>query len=88
MGNPNLGYIFPGYGDYAPLNIVQGTTLRPITAICPSRSIPCRHASLEPGPGGTLPPPLPTPAGTPPPAPTPVGTTGNHRTFLPFIARR
>jgi uncharacterized protein (DUF1501 family) len=29
MGNPNLGSIFPGYADYAPLGIVQGADLAP-----------------------------------------------------------
>lgn len=30
LGNPQLGTIFPGYGDYAPLGIVQGADLTPI----------------------------------------------------------
>jgi uncharacterized protein (DUF1501 family) len=30
MGNPNLGAIFPKYGGYQPLNIVQGADLTPI----------------------------------------------------------
>jgi len=30
MGNPHLGIIFPGYTDYAPLGVVQGTDLPPI----------------------------------------------------------
>ncbi|MCB0123214.1 MAG: DUF1501 domain-containing protein [Caldilineaceae bacterium] len=29
MGNPNLGAIFPGYQNYQPLQIVQGTDLPP-----------------------------------------------------------
>ncbi|HRW09481.1 MAG TPA: DUF1501 domain-containing protein [Caldilineaceae bacterium] len=29
MGNPNLGAIFPGYRNYQPLQIVQGTDLPP-----------------------------------------------------------
>ena len=32
LGNPNLGTIFPGYGDYAPLGIVQGSDLTPVYA--------------------------------------------------------
>lgn len=30
LGNANLGTIFPGYADYAPLGIVQGADLTPI----------------------------------------------------------
>ncbi|MEM6796777.1 MAG: DUF1501 domain-containing protein [Acidobacteriota bacterium] len=30
MGNPNLGDVFPGYGDYQPLGVVSGTDLPPI----------------------------------------------------------
>ncbi len=29
-GNPNLGIIFPGYKDYSPLGVVQGTDITPI----------------------------------------------------------
>lgn len=29
MGNPNIYYVFPGYGGYAPLGIFQGTDLPP-----------------------------------------------------------
>ena len=29
QGNPNLGSIFPGYKDYAPLGIVQGADIPP-----------------------------------------------------------
>ena len=29
MGNPYLGYVFPGYSDYTPLGVVQGTDLEP-----------------------------------------------------------
>lgn len=29
MGNPYLGYVFPGYTDYAPLGVVQGADLEP-----------------------------------------------------------
>lgn len=30
MGNPHLGTVFPGYQNYSPMNIVQGTDLEPI----------------------------------------------------------
>jgi uncharacterized protein (DUF1501 family) len=30
FGNPNLGDVFPGFTDYAPLNIVQGPALTPV----------------------------------------------------------
>lgn len=30
LGNPNLGQVFPGYADYAPLGVVNGTDLPPI----------------------------------------------------------
>jgi hypothetical protein len=30
LGNPNLGTIFPGYRDYAPLDILAGADLTPI----------------------------------------------------------
>ncbi len=30
FGNPNLGTIFPGYQDYSPLGVVQGTDIPPI----------------------------------------------------------
>ncbi len=30
LGNPNLGTIFPGYRNYAPLDVVQGVNLNPI----------------------------------------------------------
>jgi uncharacterized protein (DUF1501 family) len=29
MGNPYLGYVFPGYTDYTPLGVVQGADLEP-----------------------------------------------------------
>jgi uncharacterized protein (DUF1501 family) len=31
MGNPNIYYVFPGYADYTPLGIFQGTDLPPGT---------------------------------------------------------
>ena len=31
LANPNLGYVFPGYSGYNPLDIVQGTDLPPNT---------------------------------------------------------
>jgi uncharacterized protein (DUF1501 family) len=30
LGNPNLGYVFPGYEDYIPLGIVEGEDLEPV----------------------------------------------------------
>ena len=30
FGNPNLGVVFPGYRDYAPLGLVQGADIAPI----------------------------------------------------------
>lgn len=30
LGNPNLGTIFPGYSNYAPLDLLRGTDLAPI----------------------------------------------------------
>lgn len=30
MGNPNLGEVFPGYTDYAPLGVVNGVDLTPV----------------------------------------------------------
>ncbi len=30
LGNPNLGTIFPGYSNYSPLGILQGTDIAPI----------------------------------------------------------
>ena len=30
LGNNNLGVVFPGYADYAPLGIVSGDDLPPI----------------------------------------------------------
>ena len=29
LGNPNLGFVFPGYAGYAPLGFVEGTDLAP-----------------------------------------------------------
>ncbi|HFC12147.1 MAG TPA: DUF1501 domain-containing protein [Anaerolineae bacterium] len=29
LGNPHLGYVFPGYTNYTPLGLVQGTDLAP-----------------------------------------------------------
>lgn len=37
LGNPNLGTIFPGYGSYNPLGIVQGADLTPVyTPVTPT----------------------------------------------------
>ncbi len=36
MGNPNLGSIFPNYGSYEPLGIVQGADLPPIYTPAPT----------------------------------------------------
>ncbi len=45
MGNPNLGTIFPGYTDYAPLGIVEGADLEPVyTPVGPT-------PTPDPGPG-------------------------------------
>jgi hypothetical protein len=30
LGNPYLGYVFPGYSNYEPLGIVQGEDLEPL----------------------------------------------------------
>lgn len=30
LENPNLGIVFPGYGNYSPLGIMQGTDLTPV----------------------------------------------------------
>lgn len=30
MENPNIGQVFPGYGGYAPLGVVQGSDLTPV----------------------------------------------------------
>ena len=81
MGNPNLGYIFPGYADYAPLNIVQGTDLTPNYDDQPIDPVP----TATPDSGSV--PPLPTPMPQPtimPPDETPDGA-GPHKTFLPFV---
>lgn len=29
LANPNIGYVFPGYGNYSPLGIMQGADLTP-----------------------------------------------------------
>jgi len=29
LGNPNLGFVFPGYAGYAPLGFLDGTDLPP-----------------------------------------------------------
>jgi len=47
MGNANLGHVFPGYGDYEPLGIVQGADLTPIYGGLP----------IDSAPPGTLPEP-------------------------------
>ncbi len=30
LGNPNLGTVFPGYGNYSPLGLLQGSDLTPV----------------------------------------------------------
>lgn len=61
MANPNIGGIFPGYGGYAPLGIVQGTDLAPnLTAAMAASSASVTAgedtaSSLSPQPEGTRP---------------------------------
>ena len=74
LGNPNLGYVFPGYTDYSPIGIVNGADLQPNYGEVTETPIP--QATRTPTTGGTIPPlptPIPSPSGTqaPPPAPAP-----------------
>lgn len=51
MGNPNLGAIFPGYQNYQPRGVVQGTDLTPNYE--PPTSVPT--PTPTPLPGSTIP---------------------------------
>lgn len=54
LGNPNLGYIFPSYSDYQPMNIVAGADLPPIyNQTVPTPQPPA--TATPPTPGGTIP---------------------------------
>lgn len=80
MGNPNLGTIFPGYTDYAPLGIVGGTDLTPNydEAIV----VPADQVTATPTHFTTRLPDTPTPAPTD--QATPVPPTGNN-SYLPLV---
>lgn len=65
MGNPNLGYIFPGYADYQPLNLVAGADLTPIYTPPDPTATPT--PTLTPPPGSTPTPTLEPGATAPPP---------------------
>lgn len=95
LGNPNLGYIFPGYAGYAPLGIVQGSDL-PVNYEQQPTDPPKATAT----PGGTIPngtpPVFPTdvpnpPAMTPTPPgnsqPTPDPSTLKNKVYMPAINR-
>lgn len=101
--NPNLGFVFPGYADYAPLGIVKGVDLAPNYGDEPTVPTPQATATPTRVPGGTIPPqptPIPPPAGTPLPAPTPGasptppgdntpgGVNEENKTYLPFVTTR
>ncbi|MEZ4614467.1 MAG: DUF1501 domain-containing protein [Caldilineaceae bacterium] len=49
MGNPNLGAIFPGYRNYQPLQLVQGSDLPP------NYDTPTATPTPTPLPGSTIP---------------------------------
>lgn len=36
LGNSNLGHVFPGYDDYAPLGVVQGEDMEPVYSNVPT----------------------------------------------------
>lgn len=47
LGNPNLGIVFPGYTDYAPLGIVQGVDLTPNYGSSVPTAVQLRGAQAE-----------------------------------------
>ncbi|GIV76096.1 DUF1501 domain-containing protein [Litorilinea aerophila] len=71
LGNPNLGTIFPGYTDYQPLGIVQGTDLTPIYD----------QAGPTPTPQAT---PAPQPSPTADPGGS---SDTSRQVFIPLVSR-
>ena len=37
LGNPNIGFVFPGYTDFEPLGLMKGTLLPPVYDETPHR---------------------------------------------------
>jgi hypothetical protein len=70
MGNPHLGYIFPGYADHQPMNLVTGADLTPI------------YTPTNPDETPT-PTPTPPPNSTPTPTFTPTATLRPGETAPP-----
>jgi hypothetical protein len=71
--NPKLGYIFPGYANYQPLDIVRGADLPP-------------DYGKDPPPTATPVLPSGNPMATPNPIATP-NPTLTRRSFLPLVTR-
>ena len=99
MGNPNLGYVFPNYMNYTPLDIVQGADL-PVNY----EGQPVDPPTPTPDPGGTIPektpvfptdvpePPVmmtPTPPGNAQPTATPVvdPNTLTEKLYMPSVSK-
>jgi uncharacterized protein (DUF1501 family) len=49
LANPNLGTIFPGYTDYAPLGILQGADLTPVYTVLQPTPTPTATPTVAPG---------------------------------------
>lgn len=75
FANPNLGVVFPGYTDYTPINIMNGTDLTPVYGDVVATPGPTPTATPTRLNGtSTLPQPTVTPVPTDMPTPKPLPT--------------